>query len=39
MLRPCPDEWVAYYPVSGAVGNVNIQGPDLIKPLDDVVPA
>jgi putative SOS response-associated peptidase YedK len=34
LLRPCPSEWITYYPVSRRLGNPANDGPDLVQPLE-----
>ncbi|MGE0608592.1 MAG: SOS response-associated peptidase [Pirellulales bacterium] len=34
LLRPCPDDWLAAYPVSTEVNNPRHQGPELIEPAE-----
>lgn len=33
MLEPCPDEWLAFCPVSTRVGNVRNEDAGLVTPL------
>ncbi len=33
LMRPCPDDWLEAYPVDKRVGNVRLNGPDLIDPI------
>ncbi len=33
LLRPCPSEWLAAYPISKAVNNARHEGEELLRPL------
>ena len=39
LLRPCPPERVALYPVAPLVGNVRNDGPELVAPAADLFTA
>ena len=39
LLRPCPDEWIAFHPVDVRVGNVKNNDAGLIEPLTNLFPA
>ena len=39
LLRPCPPERIALYPVGAAVGNVRNDGPGLVAPAADLFTA
>lgn len=39
LLRPCPDEWLAFHPVDARVGNVKHDAAGLIEPRTDLFTA
>jgi len=39
LLRPCPADRIALYPVASLVGNVRNEGPELVAPVADLFTA